>query len=161
MADDQIISNSNDKNLQPSRAGSYLIQDKNGDTVRKQLTGIATKAQIGGDSGYDIGTSTYPEDLYSNRKEYGGNYVIFYINVAEDSKILKENPQAAFNGKVPSRLRGDLVGQNLNKAQASAAGTVAAATTGLGAQALGNAIQGGSDGLKSLDRKSTRLNSSH
>ena len=150
MADDQLISNSNDKNLQPSRAGSYLIQDKNGDNVRKQLTGIATKAQIGGDSGYDIGTSTYPEDLYSNRKEYGGNYVIFYINVAEDSKILKENPQAAFNGKVPSRLRGDLVGQNLNKAQASAAGTVAAATAVTGAQALGNAVTKGTDGLKDL-----------
>ena len=137
MADDQLISNSNDKNLQPSRAGSYLIQDKNGDNVRKQLTGIATKAQIGGDSGYDIGTSTYPEDLYSNRKEYGGNYVIFYINVAEDSRILKgANAAATVNPSLlPPRLRGTLIGQAFNSAQAIAG------------------VAG--------DRKSTRLNSSH
>jgi hypothetical protein len=39
---------------------------------------------------YNISQHSYPSDLMSPLGEYGGNYVIFYINVATDSKILKD-----------------------------------------------------------------------
>lgn len=36
---------------------------------------------------YVVGQSAYPEDLLSN-PQYGGNYVVFYINVYEDSMLI-------------------------------------------------------------------------
>lgn len=39
---------------------------------------------------YNISQHSYPSDLMSPLGEYGGNYVVFYINVATDSKILKD-----------------------------------------------------------------------
>jgi hypothetical protein len=39
---------------------------------------------------YNVSQHAYPSDLMSPLGEYGGNYVIFYINVAIDSKILKD-----------------------------------------------------------------------
>ena len=37
---------------------------------------------------YNISHHSYPSDLMGPVGEYGGNYVIFYINVAVDSKLL-------------------------------------------------------------------------
>lgn len=46
---------------------------------------------------YDIGNYTYPSDLMSGDGRYGYNYVVFYINVSSDSKLLgtKEQPGVA------------------------------------------------------------------
>lgn len=40
-------------------------------------------------SKYQVKSYQYPEDLTGNSSSYGSNYVIFYINVNEDSKMLK------------------------------------------------------------------------
>ena len=45
-------------------------------------------------SKYDINNYTYPEDLYTNTGEYGGNYAIFYINVSVDSKLVAKEGAA-------------------------------------------------------------------
>ena len=45
------------------------------------------------DRKYDITNYTYPADLLSSK--YGGNYVVFYINVSSDSKLLKGDNAAA------------------------------------------------------------------
>ena len=41
---------------------------------------------------YKIDQHVYPDDLYSSSGQYGGNYAIFYINVSQDSKLIKNDP---------------------------------------------------------------------
>jgi hypothetical protein len=65
---------------------------------------------------YNVSSHSYPADLLSATNNYGGNYVIFYINVAIDSKLigrLSENDLVAV-GDVPPRDRGDLIAMNLS-----------------------------------------------
>jgi len=44
-------------------------------------------------SKYDVSNHSYPSDLMGKLKEYGNNYVIFYINVNDAAKML-ENPDS-------------------------------------------------------------------
>jgi len=53
---------------------------------------------------YNISQHSYPSDLMGPVGEYGGNYVIFYINVAVDSKLLKENPSLAVDDATQADL---------------------------------------------------------
>jgi hypothetical protein len=77
---------------------------------------------------YSIGQLQYPQDLYSNNQEYGGNYVIFYINVAEDSRVLSVSKEKTVDPKlVPTRLRGMNSEQQFNGAQAIGGAAVATA----------------------------------
>jgi len=50
---------------------------------------------------YQSNMKQYPIDLMSAAGEYGSNYVVFYINVAVDSKLLKQNPNLAVNDATP------------------------------------------------------------
>lgn len=36
---------------------------------------------------YNVNSHSYPSDLMAPTGQYGGNYVIFYINVSVDSKL--------------------------------------------------------------------------
>lgn len=112
------------------------IQDSNNKDINPQIGGPTEfKANK-----YTINQYTYPEDLYSNNKEYGGNYVIFYINVAEDSRILKSanSSQTVSAADVPSRKRGMASEQNFNSEQAVAgAGLADPMLIGAGAAAGG------------------------
>jgi hypothetical protein len=107
--------------------------------------------QIGGPTQFDktneyrVGQFTYPSDLFSNTREYGGNYVIFYINVAEDSRILKGAGGKTVSAEaVSSRKRGMNSEQNFNSAQAIAGATGAEAVKIAGAAiAGGTAASGG------------------
>lgn len=96
---------------------------------------------------YDIEQLQYPVDLYGNNREYGGNYVIFYINVAEDSRILKDtgigSSLTVDASKVPSRLRGSLIGQNFNSAQVIGGAAIASALPGV----LAGGAAGASGGI--------------
>ena len=71
------------------------------------------------ESQYDVGNLSYPADLFNNNREYGGNYVVFYINTLEDSKLtagdrdIQGNPVQFVEGDIPPRDRGDLVALNL------------------------------------------------
>lgn len=78
---------------------------------------------------YDIQNYTYPQDLYSNRGEYGGNYAIFYINIATDSKLEPPGGSDTVQDMTP-RDRGDLVGMGLTAAQLTAANAAAGAVEG-------------------------------
>lgn len=84
---------------------------------------------------YDIKDYSYPSDLMSN--VYGDNYVIFYINVAIDSKLVKEG-KALFVEDIDPRDRGDLIAMDLNKKQ------VVGTSTALGA--VGGTVLGGMAG---------------
>jgi hypothetical protein len=62
------------------------------------------------DGKYDIKNHAYPADLMSY--EYGGNYVVFYINVAVDSKLFNDKTVKTV-ADVPPRLRSNgLIAQN-------------------------------------------------
>jgi hypothetical protein len=94
---------------------------------------------------YDIKQYSYPSDLYSNNQVYGGNYVIFYINVAEDSRVLKVNKEPTVDASlVPARMQGDLTANNYNGAQtvAGIAGPSAVPLAAAGALAGATAVPG-------------------
>lgn len=76
---------------------------------------------------YQVGQYSYPSDLMGSLGEYGGNYVIFYINVAEDSKLIKDGQVTVVPDATP-RDYGDLAAT----AQQANLGTVGA----VGAAAL-------------------------
>jgi hypothetical protein len=88
------------------------------------------------ESKYDVTTHAYPSDLMGS-PTYGGNYVIFYINVNIDSKLLKDGSSGSIitDDKSFTRERGPLLASNL-----SGAGLVSGAVTGT---ALKGAAAGG------------------
>ena len=61
---------------------------------------------------YSVKQFSYPADLLDD--SYGGNYVVFYINVSNDSRLnVKENTVELDPG-VEKRLRGDLVAKGMD-----------------------------------------------
>lgn len=66
---------------------------------------------------YDISSLQYPADLMgeeNGKNKYGSNYVIFYINVSEDSKLIKDKRVETVSNITP-RDRGDLIGQAVDQ----------------------------------------------
>ena len=94
-------------------------------------------------SPYQVNQHMYPSDLLSDKKEYGGNYVIFYINIAIDSKLAKSLTADNFVDNITPRDRGDLIAQNLTT------GKLAAAQTGL---IVGGVVVGEALGLGALSK---------
>jgi len=104
-----------------------------------------TKSPLDGGK-YDIKNHSYPSDLMAADGRYGGNYVMFYINVATDSKLLK-GPNAAKTlnvGDYPPRDRGDLIGMNMSKTGLVASGAGVAAIEGL----IAGGVLAGGKGVK-------------
>lgn len=63
---------------------------------------------------YNVNSYQYPDDLLSDRKDYGDNYVIFYINVSGDSKLLKGPTQLETVGDATPRDNSELAGLSTN-----------------------------------------------
>ena len=76
---------------------------------------------------YSIENYSYPTDLMS--ADYGQNYVIFYINVSQDSKLLKDPNNTTVND-IPARDRGNIVAMNLSKGQVQGASAIEGAVAG-------------------------------
>lgn len=65
---------------------------------------------------YNIGQASYPIDLTTS-SQYGGNYVVFYINVHEDSMLLSGPGAAAtVSGNLTPRQAGELRGEKISNA---------------------------------------------
>jgi hypothetical protein len=94
----------------------------------------------GGSDGYNVESFSYPDDLFSAKGTYGGNYVVFYINVGTDSKLAKSLPENEFVNDLTPRDRGDLIAQNLSKDRLVAAQGTVNTITGIvgGSIAFGN-----------------------
>lgn len=62
---------------------------------------------------YTVEGLSYPEDLLSgsNVNQYGGNRVIFYINVASDSRVFKQQGEVAIVKNVQRDMRRKIVGE--------------------------------------------------
>lgn len=59
---------------------------------------------------YGIDYKAYPSDLMSSAQQYGSNYVVFYINVAEDSKLVQRGQVDFVQGNIPTKDQGSTVG---------------------------------------------------
>jgi len=86
------------------------------------------------DQKYNIKNMQYPDDLLSNRAEYGKNYVVFYINVAADSKLIRDQKVGTVDDFTP-RENSTLVGQaqRLDLSRTQVAGIQIGAGFALGA----------------------------
>lgn len=92
------------------------------------------------DGVYDIKNYCYPADLMT--PIYGGNYAIFYINVSNDSKLIKDKiAEVVLDSKVEPRMRGDLIGLQMTKNSLMGANATVNAITNVG-KVAGNAAAG-------------------
>ena len=90
---------------------------------------------------YTIDRMEYPSDLFSSRNVYGDNYVVFYINVPENSKYLKENENAATTAetvevgsaikKTAGQIGEGFLGKLINKGSKSLSGYAGKTEIGL------------------------------
>lgn len=102
------------------------------------------------DKKYSIDQLTYPEDLFSSRQIYGGNYVVFYVNVPEDSKLITDEKQETVNIGDSDRFRARINQEGYGTGAAIAGavgvgilgGTVLSALGG-GGSAASNPLVGG------------------
>ena len=91
---------------------------------------------------YSVEGYSYPENLLGHMAEYGSNYVLFYINVNEASKML-ENPTADLTVDIDTseRVKKGLAGKENSTASVVAIQTAAGAIQGAGAGGvLGSAL---------------------
>jgi hypothetical protein len=104
----------------------------------------STKESGGRDTRYEISSHQYPQDLTSNAR-YGGNFVMFFINVMSDSKIATSGSAKIIKDyKSSSSDRGDFVGQGITNGQAVFSGGIeGAAKAGIATGDVANAIKGG------------------
>ena len=79
---------------------------------------------------YDMKNYSYPSDIMNPLDTYGGNYAIFYINVAVDSKLFKENPSIETVEDIAPRLRGELLAKDRSLTSLVASSTAAGAFIG-------------------------------
>jgi hypothetical protein len=54
------------------------------------------------DEKYRSTSNQYPDDLFSNNAQYGGNWIAFYINVSSGSKLIKSNLVQTTSNDTPS-----------------------------------------------------------
>jgi hypothetical protein len=95
---------------------------------------------------YDVQNLSYPEDLFSSDgNRYGGHYTIFYINVAEDSKLIKDNKAETVDISADERLKASINQIGINTKNAIAGSTILGAAAGTILGALGGG--GGSGGV--------------
>ena len=70
---------------------------------------------------FQIGGMSYPSDLFSNQRVYGGNYVLFNINVSDDSRLLKSGSATAVKKQPTRDQRGTLIGSKITSGEGIAA----------------------------------------
>lgn len=71
--------------------------------------------QFNADNKYSTAQYSYPSDLMS--EVYGGNYAIFYINVAVESRLNVKENTVELNPLTEKRMRGSLVAKNMSTLQ--------------------------------------------
>lgn len=86
---------------------------------------------------YNIEQHSYPKDIMS--QEYGGNYVVFYINVAVDSKLFNDKTVETV-ANFPARDRSGMIALNEQVYNDPTSGKSKAAFTGL--NAAGQVVEG-------------------
>lgn len=88
-----------------------------------------------GGSKYDLKQFTYPANLFSNKDEYGDTWVMFNINVLEQSKYLTED-QTVIVSPTENKRWTEADARN----QSTTAAVASAAASGVALTALGSAL---------------------
>lgn len=127
-------------------AASQKMQQAMGKYVSNFGNSPVTPANFGSvNSKYDVSNLSYPDDLFSSDgNRYGGHYTIFYINVAEESKLIKENKVQTVDVSADERLRSVINQIGLDTKNVMAGSTVLGAAAGTILGSLGGS--GGSSG---------------
>ena len=99
---------------------------------------------------YNISQYSYPIDLMNPEKPYAGNYVVFYINVHEDSSLIRENKVAVVEGNIPTRTKGFISGQQMDDEAVEKTFTASNMIGGAAAGAVMNAAGLGSSSITNL-----------
>lgn len=111
-----------------------------------------------GKSKYNIDSQMYPYDLMDPNGIYGGNYVVFYINVPVDSKLVNgENAAQTVADYTPGE-RGFTVGANYTKEQVLGAQTILAAGGAVAGKVLGVGGAGAGAGALAVAGTAVTLN---
>jgi hypothetical protein len=122
--------------------GSTLDPSDSAYKPRTGTLGTGSKYNAGK---YDVGVHQFPSDLFSNRGQYGGNWVTFYINVSSGSKLIKDKLVTTTTNDTPSMRNNvnasgtTVITKNQMIGAVAASGVVAGALTG----DAGNAVKGG------------------
>lgn len=111
-------------------------------------TATTTTAKSPSANKYEVKQHMYPDDLMSDESKYGKHYVIFYINVASDSKLVNGKNAAATVNEMTPRDAGDMVGSNMSKKGLVASNATVNTLGGIvgGSIALGGGIKGAAKG---------------
>ena len=126
----------------PSYGNTYQVGT---DPTNAGSTATFTYRASNFDNKYSVEGLSYPDDLMTS-KDYGYNRVVFYINVSEDSRVLRGTGVQTVTG-VTRDMRSALIGQNISGKQAAFAMGVGGAVAG---SVAGNALAGGSSGSGGL-----------
>lgn len=108
------------------------------------------RANMFGQNGkYDIKNYSYPSDIMTPLETYGGNYAIFYINVAIDSKLFTDATVQTVED-IPPRLRSEFLAKDRSVTDLVATSTAAGAFLGAvgGGLFSGNASGAGEGAVK-------------
>lgn len=104
---------------------------------------------------YNVESYSYPSDLIGPKgHEYGNNYVIFYINVNDESKMLENTTEVGtVNINASERLRSELVGRTITTAEMA----VIQGATGAAAGGVVGRVLGGEGGVSPGGRTGAAL----
>lgn len=123
-----------ERNIQ-SQANASLAKARM-ENSRPATRGLATQFT----NQYNAGLRMYPSDLMDPMQTYAGNYVVFYINVHEESTLLRNGSAKPVSGNIPNRTKGFISGQQLDQKSAGAT-AIAINTLGGGAGgAIGSSL---------------------
>jgi hypothetical protein len=85
---------------------------------------------------YQVDSLSYPDDLMGNNSQYGSNYVIFYINVNNESKMVENADNLVAEGNLDEATKKSLRGKQIDAVKAGAAAAGGGILTG----ALGGSV---------------------
>jgi hypothetical protein len=108
------------------------------------------------DNKYNVESLSYPADLMGSStngnskpaSQYGSNYVIFYINVNNDSKMLQNNPpDVTVDINASDRIKSQITAKNYTGTETAVANTAAGTITGAVTKGGPGAAVGAATGL--------------
>lgn len=148
-----------DVNSKIANIDSKLTQRENA-PPKTQQTGAANHTDMnpekydkfGVGSKYSIRQFSYPADLLDDT--YGGNYVVFYINVSNDSRLNVKENTVELDPNVEKRLRGSLVAKGMDVATLAGANAGTQVLAGVGGGIAKVAKEGFSKGGEAKSKKS-------
>lgn len=133
------------------RESAPPIKQQTGDSVHTDMNAEKyDKFGVGGK--YSVKQYSYPADLLDD--SYGGNYVVFYINVSNDSRLNVKENTVELDPNVEKRLRGSLVAKGMDITTLAGANAGTQVLAGVGGGIAKIAKEGFSKGADAKSKKS-------